>query len=647
MRRRWGLAAAGLVGALGLMVLPVSPVGATRHPQSVGPLPYYSKAQLVSEPDSMGAVLAKRFKSVFGDIEVTDGGQHVVVLLTRLEPTVTKAISEMAPRGMVSFAKTHLSASKLAKLQKRVTNSQKALARKGIDLASWFPGIRGDGLEHIGVIGLTKKKATVLHRMFGAHDLVLSNVRRRDLPVATTSGTNSSAPLASAPRRREGDSAPWHGGDNIDQPVGNNVWNYCTAGVGIAWQGAEYMLTAGHCFPSGSPIYNGIVGGPYMGEVSPVQKYRWPGGDTELLDMSVTNPVWTGAIDHPSLQTVVGFGTNPLGSTVYNEGALSGQVGATVISDFPPGDPSAGGGCIKEQDGKTGPVFVACHVIEAVAPPGEVANETGDSGGPVVQFVNGGVVVTGIVSSGNTKVNCAPGMNPGTCFNQLYYTAMTWIMWNGYPGACIVDTTSCGANPPSGGGSPPPPTSNPSIGISWGSNPAPSGDWMNITFTNFPTGQVSWYCVEEGVSYGPYSTTLSSSTETLTSNTCYDTESGGSDYVTSNGATSNTIATDSGSGSGSGSGSAYSEATGFGRVDTFASPNGPADPQGPTLAANTVYPVVCRVSATAEGPSHDPWWYEMTSGYYGSADAFCDEGATTCPGGFAGTPAVDDSVPLC
>jgi hypothetical protein len=91
--------------------------------------------------------------------------------------------------------------------------------------------------------------------------------------------------------------------------------------------------------------------------------------------------------------------------------------------------------------------------------------------------------------------------------------------------------------------SPPPPPQQ-SISIGWGSNPAPYGRWMNITFTSFPTGSVSWYCVEEGVRYGPYSTTLTSSTETLTSNTCYDTEPGGSDYVTSDGINSNTIGTD-------------------------------------------------------------------------------------------------------
>jgi hypothetical protein len=37
---------------------------------------------------------------------------------------------------------------------------------------------------------------------------------------------------------------------------------------------------------------------------------------------------------------------------------------------------------------------------------------------------------------------------------------------------------------------------------------------------------------------------LTSSTETLTTNTCYDTEPGDSDYVTADGIASNTIAAD-------------------------------------------------------------------------------------------------------
>jgi hypothetical protein len=111
--------------------------------------------------------------------------------------------------------------------------------------------------------------------------------------------------------------------------------------------------------------------------------------------------------------------------------------------------------------------------------------------------------------------------------------------------ACGHSSTSSGSgstdNPPP---PPPPPPPAKAISIGWGSVSAPAGKWMNITFENFPTGTVTWYCVEEGHAYGPYSTTLSSSTQTLTANTCYDTQAGGSDYVTAGGVNSNTIGTD-------------------------------------------------------------------------------------------------------
>lgn len=92
----------------------------------------------------------------------------------------------------------------------------------------------------------------------------------------------------------------------------------------------------------------------------------------------------------------------------------------------------------------------------------------------------------------------------------------------------------------------------------------------------------------------------------------------------------------------------YPEATGYGPVNTWSNPNGPTGTEGPQLPSNTVVQVVCYVTATPEGPGQDPYWYEIAgSGDFGSADAFCDEGATTCPGGFSGTPLLDQSVPQC
>lgn len=92
----------------------------------------------------------------------------------------------------------------------------------------------------------------------------------------------------------------------------------------------------------------------------------------------------------------------------------------------------------------------------------------------------------------------------------------------------------------------------------------------------------------------------------------------------------------------------HSEATGYGPVHTWSSPDGPSGSAGPILAANTVYQVDCVTTGTPEGPAQDAYWYLISgTADYGSADAFCDEGATTCPGGFGGTPNVDPGVPNC
>jgi hypothetical protein len=172
---------------------------------------------------------------------------------------------------------------------------------------------------------------------------------------------------------------------------------------------------------------------------------------------------------------------------------------------------------------------------------------------------------------------------------------------------------------------------------------------MDITFTNFPTGTVSWDCVEEGQSYGPYSTTLTSSTETLSSHTCYDAEAGGSDYVTADGVTSNTIATDASSPPPPPPPPAtYAETVG-GVTHTWTDYSNAGGIEGPSIPAYTTVQVACAVQGfrVADG---DTWWYRIASSpwsdsYYASADAFYNNGQTS--GSLKGTPFVDPAVPAC
>jgi hypothetical protein len=71
--------------------------------------------------------------------------------------------------------------------------------------------------------------------------------------------------------------------------------------------------------------------------------------------------------------------------------------------------------------------------------------------------------------------------------------------------------------------------------------------------------------------------------------------------------------------------------------------------KGPTRPSNDTVQIACRLRGfvVADG---NPWWYRVASdpwsgGYYGSADAFYNNGATS--GSLHGTPFVDTAVPVC
>jgi surface antigen len=71
--------------------------------------------------------------------------------------------------------------------------------------------------------------------------------------------------------------------------------------------------------------------------------------------------------------------------------------------------------------------------------------------------------------------------------------------------------------------------------------------------------------------------------------------------------------------------------------------------QGSSIGSNQTVQISCKLQGfvVADG---NPWWYQVASspwnnGYYASADAFYNNGATS--GSLAGTPFVDPSVPDC
>lgn len=401
-------------------------VGVSRADASVTPDPLAGQLAAAAAADvpsatenantQIQAIASSTYSNVFGGTVLSDNGTHITVFLTSLSSEVESAFSNLAPAGAVSFATTRHSESSLMSVHTRVTAEVTALQADGIDVVSWFPGVNGDGMEHIGVVGLTPSQLATLDRAFGADNIVVSNVPENEVPTATI-GRNS-------------DSAPWNGGDAVSSSGSESV---CSTGVGIVFARVRYMLTASHCFSPGTKIYNGFTGsGAYVGTDYANDWLDW-GDDTALLAVSPSDLVWTGAIGSPLAVTTAGWASSPDGDRVCNEGAISGQVCSMVVNNF--------FGCLDFYypvlDGKRH----ECNLVWSEATNSGIANESGDSGGPVVRYIDGKLYVVGIVSAGGGyEPYCVNNIlsDDMRCYNDLYYTAMDEILRTEYPYAELL-----------------------------------------------------------------------------------------------------------------------------------------------------------------------------------------------------------------
>jgi hypothetical protein len=413
--RRTAISAAILAAGIAGMSANLAPVlasAAISHPGAgavTGPRPGANAAHspLGLLPNRIAQLGTGPLAAVYGGLMVTHGGTRMNVYLTSLSPRAERLVRAAAGPVKVSFLRTPHTRRQLLAVHAKITGRVRGMAARGIRIVSWFPGVNGDGMEHIGVVHLTAVRARTLRRLLGAGNIVLRNVAPADAPVATS---------------RNNDFSPWDGGDNLT----SNGFG-CTSGVGINYAGHQYMLTAAHCYQPGWSVYNALAGQPgtFMG-TEQSRDVSSGGDDTALINMTPNNKIWTGIIGHPLAKVVAGATTNPDGDTVCNEGAYSGEVCSTVQNNF--------FGCISVS-GYTGisGTRTECNLVESES--SGIANQEGDSGAPMIRYIGSNLEVTGIVSAGSGPVACQ--FNVTTCFQVDYYTAINEILSTEYPGSTI------------------------------------------------------------------------------------------------------------------------------------------------------------------------------------------------------------------
>jgi hypothetical protein len=361
------------------------------------------QAAFADAPARLDALASRQFPASYGGLVVSGGGKHVVVYLTQPTVAVERALAAGAPAGTVTFVSTRNSLRFLDSLQQTILGRAQALTSSGIKLVEFGPDIR-TGREYVGVQGLTAKGAAVLDRWLGARNLELTNLSTDQVPVATVG--------------RATDSAPWNAGDYI---ANQSHSAGCSSGFGIFFgvSSVPGNFTASHCFATGTGIYNYAAGEGHgsntrMGYIS--NRDTSSGGtDTEILDTinhgGSSDLVWLGSPTSTTRGIVSGYTTNPVGDQICNSGAYSGEVCGAAITN--------NNTCITV-DG-----IWRCHMIHAVNSSHAIANETGDSGGPVFRFIGSSLYATGIVSASTTadQRSCQYNTNQ-ICFWDIYYTAI-------------------------------------------------------------------------------------------------------------------------------------------------------------------------------------------------------------------------------
>jgi hypothetical protein len=364
--------------------------------------------ELADQIDQFGRA---KYPVVYGGVYEVDNATKIAVYLTSLDESTEAAFARLAPAGIVTFAETRRSLASLELIHETVLQHAMDFQKQGIDLVDFWPDIQS-GQEILRIVGLTNWESTK----------VLSTI---DLDGMRLEGASHGV---AATASRDNDTSPYNGGDAI---ATHNPESGCSSGFGISVGSDKKLLTAGHCSPVGAVVTNDHCEFPNDVETCDIGSdanmgtiERRSAGqnslDTELIDVGQSSDlIWRGQTT-PISATVYGYTNNPGGSYVCNSGAYSYEVCNIQVQ--------SGNHCIYllYNEGTNPPVYYySCHQTYGLNPAGNVANQEGDSGGPIYRFVGGILYATGTVSAqfgpDGTEVDCVYFTAHNHCSDDIYF----------------------------------------------------------------------------------------------------------------------------------------------------------------------------------------------------------------------------------
>ena len=332
--------------------------------------------------DQVGVTAAADLAGQYAGLAITASGGLQVSLVGAPSAAFRARMLSAAGSVPVSYRLVAHSLRTLASVTQAMTRDTGWWAGRGIGLAAWGPDYASDEVS-VSLTRYTPAAAAAITRRYGSS---LVRVETVSAPAPSLSGRYNDVP-------------PWFGGDYLTLVGKFGARAHCSSGFNVQdSNGADFVLTAGHCAPNGTRAY---VGRRFVGIVG---HNDFPAVDAELIPGLSASLIWSSTVNSAAVHDVTAVAkVDLIGGLICTDGAVTGEVCAVRIIHV--------GWCFHEP-------FTDINVCGLVVAdrPGTKVNDLGDSGGPVeTTFPNGATEARGqIVAGSNT------GTTAGT-FNTVWY----------------------------------------------------------------------------------------------------------------------------------------------------------------------------------------------------------------------------------
>jgi hypothetical protein len=399
---------------LGLIIALPGPAWAapSAEPTAATPASQDALFKLIDEAKSSAA-------STFAAAEIDlPNNKARIFLLDDPGNLAAESVLQAKHPGMYAFFSAVQTQAQAEAMMDRLTAQAKQFQDAGVGIKALIP--LSDGHILLKVEGSTQSAQKVSDAVVGSNWVSALPDDETNVRATTTN--------------RTADVAPWNGGDFIAINATNSGGEGCSAGTPVHSGSVDYILTAAHCWEGSTA--SASVTNKYLDNDT-----AWHGGggsmgtlyrnDVAVTDdrADISHPTTDGAIvtatggsssvdfigawNSTSRAFQIGTHSNVVGQQVCESGAYDGQVCSITLHYV----------------GVTRCIDPNLHCARALsegwndAAGAQLANGTGNSGGPVYSYSGSSLYAQGMVDlEGGTVVPCiGPAALLRTCESVLYY----------------------------------------------------------------------------------------------------------------------------------------------------------------------------------------------------------------------------------